>query len=47
MYEESKRTEKVIVMAINDFLREQKLERVDFIKADIEGMERNMLRGAM
>lgn len=44
--EEGKRTEQVIVTTIDDFVREQKLERVDFIKADIEGAERNMLRGA-
>lgn len=41
-----KKTEKVIVTTIDDFVREKKLEKVDFIKADIEGAERKMLRGA-
>lgn len=44
--EEGKKTEKVVVTTIDDFVKEQKLERVDFIKADIEGAERNMLQGA-
>lgn len=44
--EEGKKTEKVIVTTVDDFVREQELERVDFIKADIEGAERNMLQGA-
>ena len=44
--EEGKKTEKVTVTTVDDFVREEKLERVDFIKADIEGAERDMLRGA-
>lgn len=40
------RTERVIMTTIDDFVKEQKLEKVDFIKADIEGAERNMLKGA-
>jgi len=44
--EEGKTTEKVAVTTIDDFVRERKLERVDFIKADIEGAEREMLKGA-
>ncbi|GHT01861.1 hypothetical protein AGMMS50276_30860 [Synergistales bacterium] len=31
---------------IDDFVEENGLERVDFIKADIEGYERHMLKGA-
>ncbi len=45
--EDGKRTEKVTVTTIDDYAREQKLERIDFIKADIEGAERDMLRGAI
>lgn len=33
-------------VAIDDFVERKGLERVDFIKADIEGAERRMLRGA-
>lgn len=36
----------VKVMAIDDFVREHQIEKVDYIKADIEGSERDMLRGA-
>jgi FkbM family methyltransferase len=36
----------VRITALDDFVEENKLERVDFIKADIEGHERFMLRGA-
>ena len=34
------------VTTLDDFVEENKLERVDFIKADIEGHERFMLQGA-
>lgn len=44
--EEGKKTEKVEVTTIDTFVKEQGVERVDFIKADIEGAERDMLRGA-
>jgi FkbM family methyltransferase len=39
---------KTIVNAIrlDDYVTENNLQKVDFIKADIEGAERNMLRGA-
>ena len=40
------KTVKVQVTTLDDFVEENKLERVDFIKADIEGHERFMLRGA-
>jgi FkbM family methyltransferase len=38
--------EKIYVTTLDKFVTENKLERVDFIKADIEGAERDMLRGA-
>jgi len=34
------------ITTLDAFVRERGLERVDFIKADIEGFERNMLAGA-
>lgn len=36
----------IAVTTIDEFVQEQGLQRVDFIKADIEGAERDMLRGA-
>ena len=36
----------VETITLDDFVKEKNLERVDFIKADIEGFERNMLQGA-
>lgn len=36
----------VEVMTIDEFVKEHHIERVDYIKADIEGSERDMLRGA-
>lgn len=36
----------VDTITVDDFVARRKLERVDFIKADIEGAERQMLRGA-
>jgi FkbM family methyltransferase len=39
-------TEKISVTTLDKFVEENKLERVDFIKAYIEGAERDMLRGA-
>ncbi len=33
-------------VTLDSFVRENNLERVDFIKADIEGFERHMLLGA-
>lgn len=40
------RSEKIRITTLDKFVEENKLERVDFIKADIEGAERNMLKGA-
>jgi FkbM family methyltransferase len=37
---------KISVTALDSFARERKLQRVDFIKADIEGAERKLLAGA-
>jgi hypothetical protein len=43
-----KRQKQLVVPAItlDAFVERNNIERVDFIKADIEGAERNMLRGA-
>ena len=38
--------ETVETLRIDDFVAERDIKRVDFIKADIEGAERQMLRGA-
>ena len=38
--------ELVSIITLDKFVEENKLERIDFIKADIEGAERDMLRGA-
>jgi hypothetical protein len=38
--------EKITITSLDKFVTENKLERVDFIKADIEGAERDMLKGA-
>jgi hypothetical protein len=40
------KTERVKIYALDTFVKEAGLARVDFIKADIEGAERDMLRGA-
>ncbi len=37
----------VEIVTIDEFVTRNHLTRVDFIKADIEGFERNMLKGAM
>ncbi|MDR1581816.1 MAG: FkbM family methyltransferase [Prevotellaceae bacterium] len=39
-------SETITLTTIDRFAEENKLERIDFIKADIEGAERDMLRGA-
>lgn len=39
-------SEKIEITTIDNFVAEQKLEKVDFLKADIEGFERYMLEGA-
>ena len=40
------KTEYVETVRLDDFVHENNLTRVDFIKADIEGFERHMLAGA-
>jgi FkbM family methyltransferase len=39
-------SERILVTTLDRFVAENRLERVDFIKADIEGAEREMLKGA-
>lgn len=39
-------TEQVQLMKLDTFVEERNIKRVDFIKADIEGAEREMLKGA-
>lgn len=39
-------TEKIMITTLDKFVEENKIDKVDFIKADIEGAERDMLRGA-
>jgi FkbM family methyltransferase len=39
-------TEKITITTLDRFVEENKPLRIDFIKADIEGAERDMLRGA-
>jgi hypothetical protein len=41
-----RRTENIMITTVDAFVAQNKLSRVDFIKADIEGEERNMLKGA-
>jgi FkbM family methyltransferase len=39
-------TEQITITTLDKFVAENQIERIDFIKADIEGAERDMLRGA-
>jgi FkbM family methyltransferase len=45
-YEKSYETQKVKIIKLDDFFTENKLSRVDFIKADVEGAELGVLKGA-
>jgi FkbM family methyltransferase len=36
----------ISISTLDNFVREQNIKKIDFIKADIEGAERDMLRGA-
>ena len=40
------KTEIIEVMTLDKYVEETKLQRIDFIKSDIEGAERNLLMGA-
>ncbi len=40
------KTISIDVVSLDDFVRENNLPHVDFIKSDIEGLERNLLAGA-
>ena len=44
--EKQEESSSVETITLDDFVRENNLLRVDFIKSDIEGFERNMLEGA-
>lgn len=44
--EDNETGETVSMVTLDSFVRSQNLKRVDFIKSDIEGFERNLLEGA-
>ncbi len=44
--DENKKHVEVDAITLDDFVERREMTKVDFIKADIEGAERNMLRGA-
>jgi hypothetical protein len=39
-------SEKIQIISLDNFANKQNLKKIDFIKADIEGSERDMLKGA-
>jgi FkbM family methyltransferase len=39
--------EKITIVKLDDFVKENNIDKVDFIKADIEGAERELLQGAV
>ncbi|MDR0409814.1 MAG: FkbM family methyltransferase [Spirochaetaceae bacterium] len=43
---EHEKTERIKITTLDKFTADAHLQKIDFIKADIEGMERNMLTGA-
>jgi len=45
-HDEGTLVEEISITTLDKFVEENKLERVDFIKADIEGAERDFLKGA-
>ena len=44
--EKSKNTLQLQITTIDDWVKKNKIKKIDFIKADIEGFERHMLHGA-
>lgn len=46
-YDSENNKNKVDIITIDDFVEKNNIEKVDYIKADIEGAERNMLKGAV
>jgi FkbM family methyltransferase len=44
---DDKKKKKISITTLDKFVEENNLERIDFIKADIEGSERDMLYGAI
>ena len=46
LVDETEKNVALSAITIDEFVEENHLERVDFIKADIEGAERDMLKGA-
>jgi FkbM family methyltransferase len=42
----SNKSESISLTTLDEFVKENKIERIDFIKSDIEGEERNLLKGA-
>jgi hypothetical protein len=45
-FEAGKKVIQVELVGLDDFVKENKIPQIDFIKADIEGMERDLLAGA-
>lgn len=43
----STKSEEVAMVTLDEFVKENDIRRVDFIKSDIEGAERQLLRGAV
>lgn len=46
VFDHKGKVEKVNQISLDEFVEENKISKVDFIKADVEGMERNLLAGA-
>ncbi|MDR0868440.1 MAG: FkbM family methyltransferase [Planctomycetota bacterium] len=45
-FDKETRVENIAITTLDQFAADNRLEKIDFIKADIEGAEREMLRGA-